>query len=118
VLEIPKINVKLPVISVCDDDALTISICWYMGEMNPAPVRMVFAGHNYKTHFGRIPTLAPGDGVYFQDHYGAQYNYKVTALTEIDGSDHAGLEAGEWDLTLLTCNKDRTRRILVRCAQT
>ena len=117
VLIIPRINVKLPVISTCSDALLAISVCRYKREMNPGPTRMVIAGHNYKTHFGRVPGLVPGDDVYFQDNNGVQYHYKVTELTEIDGSDHDGLESGEWNLTLLTCNRDRTRRILARCVQ-
>ncbi|MCL2718763.1 MAG: sortase [Lachnospiraceae bacterium] len=114
-VSIPKLKITLPIIDRCTDELLKISVCWYGGEMKPGPVRMILTAHNYRTHFGHINRLVPGDEVIFQTINGVIYNYRVTELTEIAEDDQEGLSSGEWDLTLLTCTKDRVRRILVRC---
>ena len=114
-ISIPKLKIRLPVIDRVTDDLLKISVCWYGGEMKPEPVRMIFTAHNYRSHFGQIDRLVPGDEVFFQTNSGIIYTYQVLELIEIDEENQAGLDQGDWDLTLLTCTKDRVRRLLVRC---
>lgn len=115
VLSIPSLKINLPLLDECDDSLLKISICRYKGFVEPQPTRLVVAGHNYKSHFGRIPKLNIGDEVCFTNRAGEQYYFTVSELTEVAANDHAGLASGEWDITMFTCTPDGSRRILVRC---
>ena len=114
-LDIPKLNIMLPVIDRVSDELLKLSVCWYDGQKRPEPVRMILTAHNYRAHFGRINRLKMGDEVIFRADNGTVYSYRVTGIEEINGDDQEGLDRGDWDLTLLTCTRDRVRRILVRC---
>lgn len=117
VVSIPKLALELPVLSEYSDNLLKVSVCRYEGEAQENPVRLVVAGHNYKSHFGNLSSLALDDEVCFQNSAGTVFNYTVTEITEISMYDHEALEQGEWDITLFTCASDRSRRILVRCAE-
>ena len=114
-ISVPKIGIMLPVIDRVNDDLLKISVCWYSGEMSPHPERMILTAHNYRSHFGLIGSLVVGDEVVFRANSGVVYGYVVTGLMEIAGDDEVALDSGEWELTLLTCTRDRVRRVLVRC---
>lgn len=119
VLSIPQLGVELPVLSECNDDLLKISVCRFGGGQIPEkPERMIVSGHNYRSHFGRLSSLVPGDEVRFTNLEGIEYRYAVSELTDISAGDRESLGQGEWDITLLTCNFDRSKRILVRCRET
>lgn len=117
VLEVPDLGLKLPVLSQYTEDLLKISPCIYQGPEDGQSRRLVIAGHNYRTHFGRLDRLAPGAELSYTTLDGTAARYRVTALEEVGPEDGALLEEGEWDLTLLTCNLDMSRRLLVRCAR-
>lgn len=118
VLTIPVLKLELPVISNYTDSNLKISVCRYEGEVLENPERLVIAGHNYKSHFGKLPTLTLGDELSFQGNDGSIYYYTVTEITVISMYDNEALEQGEWDITLFTCDSDRSKRVLVRCTET
>lgn len=118
VLSIPKLTLELPVLSECNDNNLKVSVCRYLGEALDNPERLVIAGHNYKSHFGNLSKLNPGDEVAFQSNDGSVYSYTVKEITIISMYDHEALELGEWDISLFTCDSDRSKRILVRCVET
>ena len=61
--------------------------------------------------------MADGDNVTFVDVTGAAYHYIVLTAETIDGYDLRGMEEGEWDLTLFTCNFSGIERTTVRCAR-
>ena len=117
ILTIPKIGITLPVLRDYSEDLLRVSVCIFERETGEDG-RMVLAGHDYKSHFGKIKTLVPGDAVDYETLSGGLRHYTVIEVTAIDPDDRAGLEAGEWDMTLLTCNRDLSKRILVRLGRT
>ena len=114
ILKIPKLELELPVLSECTDGLLNVSVCRYMGEAEDRPERLIVAGHSYKSHFGNLPKLAAGDEVCFTSLTGIEYKYSVTGTEVIAGDGHSALEAGEWDITLFTCNFDGSKRVCVR----
>jgi len=117
ILEIPELNLQLPVLSECTNSLLNVSVCRYMGSAEDKPERLIVAGHSYKSHFGNLTKLSVGDKVLFSSLSGAEYSYSVTAITVIAGNGHAALEQGEWDMTLFTCNFDGSKRVVVRCTE-
>ena len=113
VVEIPKLELVLPIISEWDDEKLRISPCRYTGSvyMND----MILAGHSYVNHFRYIRKLVNGDSVIFTDMDGNRFVYEVIGAEVIAGTDVEGMLAGEWDLTLFTCTPGGQSRNTVRC---
>lgn len=117
ILTIPKLALELPVLSEYSDSLLKVSVCRYEGKVLDKPERLVVAGHNYRSHFGKLRKLAVGDEVRFSNIDGSEYSYTVTEITIISMHDHRALEDGEWHITLFTCDSDRSKRILIRCRE-
>ena len=118
ILSIPDLGLRLPVLADCDDELLKLSVCIYERDGGQEGGRMVIAGHNYRSHFGTLENLSQGAVVSYTPLDGEETAYQVTEITQIDADDYEALEAGEWDMTLLTCNLDMTKRILVRLSLT
>lgn len=113
VLEIPALEVKLPVISWWNYDRLRIAPSRYAGSVYMD--NMVIAAHNYDSHFGRIQSLRPGDIVTFTDMDGNPFHYSVTAVEVLESTAIEEMTAGEYDLTLFTCTFGGVSRVTVRC---
>ena len=116
VVGLPDLGLSLPVLAGYTQDLLAVAPCRYTDDLALEPGQLVVAGHNYRTHFGRLGELASGSRITWQNLDGVTYTYTVTEVTEIDAGDREALEQGDWDLTLFTCDVTRTRRILVRAA--
>ena len=119
ILEIPRLNKKLPVLDRSIPALLRKSVCRYTGRMEEKPIRLVIAGHNYRSHFGEIHKLQPGDEIRFTTPEGVTYRYAMVYMEECHMDDRDAVQEGEgWDITLLTCKKpERTYRYLVRFAE-
>ncbi|MCL2151537.1 MAG: sortase [Oscillospiraceae bacterium] len=118
VIEIPKLNKKLPVLDRSIAALLNISVCRYSGRVEEKPIRLVIAGHNLKSHFGLIKSLEEGDEILFTTREAETFRYRMIGFDECHKSEEEAVQAGDgWDITLLTCEKDRTRRRLVRFAE-
>ena len=116
VVGLPDLGLSLPVLADYTQDLLAVAPCRYTDDLALEPGQLVVAGHNYRTHFGRLGELAPGSRITWQNLDGVTYAYSATEVTEIDAGHREALEQGDWDLTLFTCDVTRTRRILVRAA--
>lgn len=115
VIEIPALNVKLPVLSQWSYPNLKISPCRYMGRADTED--LILAAHNYRSHFGRIASLSIGDELIFCAVDGTMYRYTVTNLETLRGTDTEVLRADAedgWDLTLFTCTLGGKNRVCVR----
>lgn len=117
VLSVPKIKLVLPVLADCTPSLLKAAPCKYMGTAEGRPERLVIAGHNYRSHFGKLPQLEAGDEVVFTDISGNEYRYSVSESIVIDGDEHWELDSGEWDISLFTCTIGGKNRVLVRCLE-
>ena len=118
IIYIPKLNVRLPVMSECTDALLNISACRLSGLVNDKPNRLVIAGHNLKSHFKGLDTLNIGDEVTFTTLAGVTYRYSVSEVAALHKSQGAEVHAIDgWDISLLTCKSDRTMRTMVRCVE-
>lgn len=113
VLEIPVLELSLPVISTWGDSALRLAPCRYKGSAYLDD--LIIAGHNYAGHFGRLYELQIGDELQFTDAAGNCFYYSVSGLEELPGTAVAEMEAGDWDLSLFTCTPGGRARVTVRC---
>ena len=110
---IPELGLELPVMSDWDYNKLQVSPCRYSGTLRGED--LVIMAHNYSTHFGRISRLTAGSAVVFVDMDGKVWNYQVAAMDVLSGDSVEEMTAGEYDLTLFTCDKNRSYRVTVRC---
>lgn len=113
ILKISSLGLDLPVMKELDYPKLRIAPCRYKGSVEDGG--FIIAGHNYKTHFGRLKDLKSGDEVCFTDVDGNVYNYTVSETELINGTDVSEMESGDWDLSLFTCNFSGACRVTVRC---
>ena len=114
-IQIPKLGLELPIIAQTSDALLKVAPCRYEGSVYQD--NMIIGGHNYRQHFGYLNELSYGDMIHFIDMDGNSFSYEVIDMELIDADDVAGMTAGDWDLTLFTCNMSRSGRITIRCAR-
>ena len=112
-LNIPELGLELPVMSGWDYNKLQISPCRYSGTLRGED--LVIMAHNYSTHFGRIGQLETGTQVQFVDMDGKCWNYEVVARDVLAAESIGEMTAGEYDLSLFTCDKNRSYRVTIRC---
>lgn len=113
ILEIPSLQISLPVMSQWSYKNLKTAPCRYYGSAYKE--NMVIAGHNYRAHFGGLRSLSPGAQVKFTDMEGNGFVYEVAGI-EILGPDAVEALLDEaWDLTLFTCTYGGENRVAVRC---
>lgn len=113
VLQIPALGLELPIINDWSNSNLYISPCRYTGSVNSGD--LVIAGHNYDTHFGRLPNLTAGDDIYFVTVDGESYHYQVTSFETLEPTAVEYMTEGEYPLTLFTCTWGGRTRYTVRC---
>ncbi len=112
VLEIPTLDIELPVRGEFSYKGLKTAPCVYDGSVYMD--NMIIAAHNYSRHFGRLKSLNIGDRVSFTDGDGNVFLYDAAEVIQLDGADIDGMKTGEWDMTLFTCTLDGRSRVAVR----
>lgn len=113
VLEIPALQLELPVLSEWSYDRLKIAPCRYAGSAYLK--NMILCAHNYPSHFADLQSLRSGDSVTFTDVDGNAFVYRVVEIETIPSGGVEQMESGDWDLTLFTCNFSGQSRVTVRC---
>lgn len=120
VLEIPSLNLSLPVMYNWNYTQLRISPCRYSGSYYTDD--LVICGHNYRTHFSPLKSLRPGDEAVFVTVMGERLPYVVsnietvrpTAIEEMIDNSGNSPSSNEWDMTLFTCTTGGRARFAVR----
>lgn len=112
-LDIPSLELSLPVMSDWSYPQLKIAPCRYTGSVYLD--NMILAAHNYDRHFGRLKTLEGGELVRFTDVDGNVFDFSVTELELLWPEQTEEMLSGEWDLTLFTCTLGGRQRVTVRC---
>ena len=112
-LEIPVLNLDLPVISDWSYPNLKLAPCRYSGTayLN----NLVIAAHNYKSHFGSLKSLNPGDMVILTDMDGNEFRYEVIETETLQPTAIEDMTSTDYDLTLFTCTLGGSARLTVRC---
>ena len=113
ILEIPSINIKLPVLSTWSYSLLKKAPCRYTGSIYLD--NMVIAAHNSEAHFKKISNLQEGDIVTFTDAVGNVFTYTVAGIELLQPDEVENMTNGQWPLTLFTCTYGGASRVTVRC---
>lgn len=113
ILDIPKLNLSLPVMSNCNRNNLQWNPCRYSGTVKSG--NLVIAAHNYDCHFGRLKQLEPGDEINFTDTSGVMKKYQVENMQTVNPMEGNKIVTSDYTLTLFTCTYDGTARYVVQC---
>mgnify|MGYP004539421111 FL=1 len=113
IIEIPSINIKLPVLSTWSYSLLKKAPCRYTGSIYLD--NMVIAAHNSEAHFKKISNLQEGDIVTFTDAVGNVFTYSVAGIELLQPNEVDNMTNGQWPLTLFTCTYGGASRVTVRC---
>lgn len=114
VLSIPVLELELPVLTDWSYAKLKVAPCHYFGSCYGPD--FVIAAHNYRSHFGRLSALEPGDLVLFTDMGGTVYYYEVVLLETLPGNATEEMITSGFDLSLYTCTPGGASRVTVRCS--
>lgn len=112
-LDIPALNLQLPVMADCDLTRMSIAPCRQFGSTWTDDI--VIAGHNYQEHFGEIQKLQQGDVVQFTDMDGNRITYQVREVEIVKESDIEKVKSRKYDMVLYTCTYGARYRVLVCC---
>lgn len=112
-LSIPDLGLDLPVMSQWSDSRLKIAPCRYSGTTMEN--NLVLVAHNYRTHFGYLGQLKPGDPVMFTDMDGDITCYQVAAVDVVLPEAVQEVTMGAFDLALVTCTYGGKTRLVVYC---
>lgn len=113
VLEIPALDLSLPVLSEWSMEGLRNAPCRYAGTAYKSG--FVISGHNYQSHFFGLKNLCVGEEIDFTDVTGNVFRYKVTASETLDPKEVERMIDETWDLSLFTCTYSGSARYTVRC---
>ena len=115
ILEIPALDVTLPVREDWSYDALKISPCRFAGSY--ATNDLVICAHNYASHFNGLRSIAIGEDVYFTAAGGKTYHYVITNRETLNPDEAERMTTPDgWDLTLFTCYIGGATRCTIRCS--
>lgn len=112
-VEIPTLEVELPVMADWDYDRLKIAPCRQFGSSRTDD--LVIAAHNYQTHFGRLKELQEGDTVRFTDMEGVVNTYAVAKCETLQPTEVDAVQNSGYDLVLYTCTLGGRTRVTVFC---
>ncbi len=118
-LEVPSINLSLPVFSELTDDLLKISACHFYGPKKNLIGNICIAGHNYNdgSLFSNVPNILVGDYIFFTDLNSNSSQYTVYKKYEIKSNDTSCTSQktnGHKEITLVTCNNFTGNRIIIK----
>lgn len=114
ILEVPSYELTLPILNTWSDSNLKIAPCRYAGSAYQN--NLVLAGHNYKSHFGRLKRLPEKDTIIFTDMEGNRFSYQVKKREVLESNEVEEMKTGDWDLTLFTCTNGGKDRLALRCS--
>ena len=124
ILEIPSLDLRLPVTMEWDYNLLKTAVCRITGSYYSDD--LVICGHNYTKVFSPIKWIDIGEDVYLTTVEGMMIHYIITNretleptnveafVSNIHNSDTSTLD---WDMTLFTCNIGGQTRCAVRCSR-
>lgn len=112
IINIPSINLELPVMSDWSYTKLKTSPARYSGTLKTND--LVICAHSYKNLFRNIKKLKPNDSLIFTDMNGNKHFYEVALIEIISPEDIQKMIENEYDLTLFTCTEDNQNRFTVR----
>lgn len=119
IIEIPKINIKYPILSDISDELLKISPCRFYGPYPNQNGNLCIAAHNYDDNrfFGNLHKISIGDVINIYDINNLISNYIVYDKFESSENDTSCISQNtnlQKELTLITCNNVNKTRLIVK----
>lgn len=111
-INIPVLNLELPIMSDWDYKKMKISPCRYYGSFITND--LVICAHAYQNFFANIKTLKQKDKLILTDMLNNEYIYEVELVEVLSSYEIKEMIESEFDLTLFTCTDDNQNRITVR----
>lgn len=119
-IEIPKINLSLPILAKETKKSLETAVAVRYPENATLNTEgnVVIAGHNYRngTFFSNLKKVALGDTIYITDLNGNRVAYTIYNIFEAAENDTSFYNRdtnGAKEITLTTCTDDSTARLIV-----
>ena len=112
-IEIPKLDLDLPILDKWDMEDIHIAPCRYSGSLDEN--NLVLASHDYRKHFYFIKDLSVGDEVTFIKVDGEKIEYQVSDVMIVSPFEVEKIENEEPDLIIFTCYMDGRYRTIVYC---
>ena len=122
VIEIPKINIKYPILSDISDELLKISVCRFYGPYPNQIGNLCIAAHNYDDNnfFSNLYKLNIGDIVNIYDINNSVISYSIYDKFEISENDTFCTNQNtikKKEITLVTCNNINNNRLIVKARE-
>ncbi len=122
IIEIPKINIKYPIINETNDAAMKVSITKFWGNRINEIGNYTMAGHNNKdgTMFGKTKYLELGDTIKMTDLSLNTVEYEIFKIYTIDPDDVTcveSIEPGTREITLITCTNGHKNRLITKAKE-
>ena len=112
-LQIPSIEIELPIAAEWSYAKLRIAPCRYSGTAYQDD--LVLCAHNYTSHFGKIGNLRVGAEVRFTDMDGNLFRYEVASVEVLRPTAVDAMVDSPYPLSLFTCTIGNRTRLTVRC---
>lgn len=122
IIEIPKINIKYPIIDHTNEETMKVSITKFWGPQANEIGNYTVAGHNNKdgTMFGKTKYLQIGDKIKLTNLKNETVEYEIFKIYSIDPDDVSCVESvenGTREITLITCTNGHKNRLVTKARQ-
>ena len=122
IIEIPKINIKYPIIDHTNEETMKVSITKFWGPQANEIGNYTVAGHNNKdgTMFGKTKYLQIGDKIKLTNLKNETIEYEIFKIYSIDPDDVSCVESvenGTREITLITCTNGHKNRLVTKASQ-
>lgn len=122
IIEIPKINIKYPIIDHTNEETMKVSITKFWGPQVNEIGNYTVAGHNNKdgTMFGKTKYLQIGDKIKLTNLKNKTIEYEIFKIYSIDPDDVSCVESvenGTREITLITCTNGHKNRLVTKARQ-
>ena len=123
ILEIPKIEIKYPIINETTEETMKISITKFWGPDNPNEIgNYTIAGHNNRdgTMFGKTKYLQKGDTIKLTNLNKTIVEYRIFEIYSVNPNDTSyveSIENGTREVTLITCTKGHEERLIIKARE-
>lgn len=122
IIEIPKINIKYPIIDHTNEETMKVSITKFWGPQANEIGNYTVAGHNNKdgTMFGKTKYLQIGDKIKLTNLKNETIEYEIFKIYSIDPDDVSCVESvenGTREITLITCTNGHKNRLVTKAIQ-
>ena len=122
IIEIPKINIKYPILNKTNDDAMQYAITKFFGGEINSIGNFVMAGHNYLdgSMFGKVKQLELGDEIKLTDLYNNTVTYEIFDIYSTDPNDTKiinSVKENTKEITLITCTNGHINRLITKARE-